>query len=118
MTPSLTGSGFGTTPSVTKGSIKFHLAARRAVRSLRWPLGMRVLRKLHKEALSGLVAEMVAFRMIQQEFRIRHAWVADAKFGPHVRGNKKRVQGQGRVARTFGSLRRHHRGDLRRDTLY
>jgi hypothetical protein len=31
---------------------------------------------------------------------------------------KKRVQGQERVVRTFGSLRRHHRGDLRRDALY
>jgi hypothetical protein len=35
MTPSSTGLGFGTTPSVTKGSTKFRLAALRAARSLR-----------------------------------------------------------------------------------
>jgi hypothetical protein len=35
MTPSSTGSGLGTTPSVTKGSTKFRLATLRAARSLR-----------------------------------------------------------------------------------
>jgi hypothetical protein len=35
MTPSSTGLGFGTTPSITKGSTKFRLAALRAARSLR-----------------------------------------------------------------------------------
>jgi hypothetical protein len=35
MTPSSTGSGFGTTPLVTKGSTKFRLATLRAARSLK-----------------------------------------------------------------------------------
>jgi hypothetical protein len=35
MVPSSTGSGFGTIPSVTKGSVKLCLAARRAARYLR-----------------------------------------------------------------------------------
>jgi hypothetical protein len=54
MTPSSTGSGFGTTPLVTKGSTKLHLAALRAARSL--SMASRSEGSFENSAKKGLVA--------------------------------------------------------------
>jgi hypothetical protein len=100
--PSSTGSGFRTTPSSTRGSVKLRLAARRAACSLRMASRREgSFENSAKKAFSGLVSELITFRTIRQELRVRHARMVDAKLGPHVWCNKKRVQGQGRVVRTF-----------------